>query len=268
LCDPLLALVRSDPDEAVRAAALKTLAKIDDPKLAAPLIEVHNASSSEAFKFQIRDVLLRRRESALVWIQAVDRGEIAASVTPIEQIRRAALFSDPELDRLVLKHWGKLEWTTRGEALAEVRRLGNDLRAGPGDPVNGRVMFAKHCATCHQLFGEGKKVGPELTTANRGDAIALLVSLVAPSSVIRKEYVSLVVETSDGRVLTGLPINQNAAGVTLADNKGDTIEIATGDIEAIRESNVSLMPQGLYRTMTPQQLRDLFAWIQSEGPTQ
>ena len=100
---------------------------------------------------------------------------------------------------------------------------------------------------------------------------------MAPSSVIRKEYVSLVVETSDGRVLTGIPIDrdtdspvtaqgQKQSGITLADNKGVAHTIASGDIESIHESKVSLMPDDLYQTITPQQLRDLFAWVQSDGP--
>jgi putative heme-binding domain-containing protein len=264
--EPLLRLIRSDASEAVRAEAVGVLARVDDRRIAEPLIDLHKSESSDALKSQIRDALLGRRSSALQWLLAVDRDEVPAEQTPLEQIRRVSLLGDATLDKLVLKHWGKLDGATREEKLAEVRRLNNDLRAGVGDPESGRSVFGKRCAICHQLFGEGKKVGPDLTTANRGDRQALLVSLVDPSSVIRKEYVSLIVLTADGRLLTGIPVERSDSGITLVDSQGQATIIARGEIDSVRESRVSQMPDDLYRTLSPQELRDLFAWLQSGGP--
>ena len=102
-----------------------------------------------------------------------------------------------------------------------------------------------------------------LTTANRNDRQYLLVSLVDPSSVIRKEYLSVVVRTTDGRVLTGLPADRSDGGLTLIDAKNKRIEIPASQIQETRVSPVSLMPDNLYRELTPQQLRDLFAHLQS-----
>ena len=75
-----------------------------------------------------------------------------------------------------------------------------------------------------------------------------------------------VVQTTDGRVLTGLPLQSEGGGITLADSKGQQTTIAAGDIEQSVDSDVSLMPEDLYRQLTPQQLRDLFAYLQSPGP--
>ena len=90
--------------------------------------------------------------------------------------------------------------------------------------------------------------------------------LVDPNSVIRKEFVSVVIQTTGGRVLTGFPIARTDASLTLADAKGDKQEIATSEIDVLHESPVSLMPDNLYRQMSPQQLRDLFAYLQSTRP--
>src|SRR5205085_5675174 len=109
---------------------------------------------------------------------------------------------------------------TPGEKLAEVRRLGNDLRAAPGDPARGRRLFDKHCASCHRLFGEGQAVGPDLTHANRTAREALLVSLVDPGAVVRKECQAYRVATQDGRVLTGLLADQSPGSVNLLDANG------------------------------------------------
>ena len=169
LVEPALTLVESGDEEIVRLAALQLLARFEDPRIAPHLIALHQSSPSDVMKTRIRDVLLGRRESARAWVRAVDRGEVPAAATTVEQIRRVALFDDDMLDALVIKHWGKLQAATREEKLAEVRRLNNDLRAAGGDAVSGQAIFKKHCAGCHPLFGEGTKLGPDLTTANRQD---------------------------------------------------------------------------------------------------
>ena len=262
LIPPSLKLLASDQPESVRSAALQVLAQFNNAKITEPLISLQQSLNSKPLASQILDVLLARAASAKVWIERVDRGDIPAAAATIEQIRRVALFGDPELDTLVARHWGKLQGGTREEKLAEVRRLNNDLRAAPGHQAVGQQLFKKHCAACHQLFGEGAKVGPDLTTANRQDRDFLLVSLVDPNSVIRKEFVSLIIQTTSGRVLTGLPIERTDAAVTIADAKGDKQTISTSEIDELFDSPVSLMPENLYLQFKAQELRDLFAYIQ------
>ncbi|MFO0870679.1 MAG: PVC-type heme-binding CxxCH protein [Pirellulales bacterium] len=259
----VLELVVAEGPENLRVAALQLLAGVADPQVAERLVALHRTTPDGSFPSRLRDVILSRAITARVWLTAVDRGEIPPSATPLEQIRRVALLNHPELDALVAKHWGRVQGATREEKLAEVRRLNNDLRAAGGQPAAGRELFRKHCATCHQLFGEGARIGPDLTSANRQDRDFLLVSLVDPSSVIRKEYVSVIVETKGGRVLTGLPVERSDTQLTLADTKGERQTLPRGDIAELHESPVSLMPDDLYRQFTPQQLRDLFAYLQS-----
>jgi len=263
LIEPSLKLLASDQSEAVRSAALQVLAQFDDAKITEQLISLQRSLNSKPLASQTLDVLLARATSAKVWIERVDRGDIPAAATTIEQIRRVALLGNPELDTLVARHWGKLQGGTREEKLAEVRRLNNDLRAAPGHQAIGQQLFKKHCAACHQLFGEGAKVGPDLTTANRQDRDFLLLSLVDPNSVIRKEFVSVIVQTTSGRVLTGLPIERTDASITIADAKGDKQTILTSDIDELYDSPISLMPENLYLQFKPQELRDLFAYIQA-----
>ncbi|MGN6547319.1 MAG: c-type cytochrome, partial [Aureliella sp.] len=262
LLDNALALAKSNQPEAVRRGALQLVSRFDDPQLIPALIELHQATNSMALQSQIRDVLLSRRTGARAWLAAVDQGRIAAAATPIDQIRRVAVFEDAQLDALVTKHWGKLKSATPEEKLAEIRRLNNDLRAASGDAQRGEALFQKHCAACHQLFGRGTKLGPDLTSANRQDRDFLMVSLVDPSNMIRKEYVSVVIETVDGRVLTGLPVSRDAAAVKLVDAKNEMLSVAATEIERLVDSPVSLMPADLYRQLSPQELRDLFAYLQ------
>jgi putative membrane-bound dehydrogenase-like protein len=260
--DSAFQVLEKETETIVRSASLNLLAQLEDSDVISRLVQLLKNQPDAALASAIRDVLLTRSSSARIWLTAVDRGEISPASATIEQVRRIALLQDSELDALVTKHWGRLQGASREEKLAEVRRLNNDVRAAAGNPAAGKLLFRKHCAACHQLFGEGTKVGPDLTTANRQDRDFLLISLVDPSSVIRKEFVSVVVQTKSGRVLTGLPIERTEAGMTLADSKGEKQSIAVSDIEDFEDSQVSLMPDNLYLQLKPQELRDLFAWLQ------
>jgi putative heme-binding domain-containing protein len=105
-------------------------------------------------------------------------------------------------------------------------------------------------------------VGPDLTHANRGDRQFLLVSLVDPSAVVRKEFQSVIVSTTDGRVLSGLLADQNPQSVSVVGPKNERTVVRRDLIDQIQDSPVSLMPENLYRELTPQNLRDLFAYLQ------
>ena len=255
-------LQSADEPETVRLAALALVARLDRGPLTAALIQVHQSTQLPALRSALRDLLLGNAESAGQWLQAVERGEIAADVTTPEQIRRIALLQDPALDTVVTRIWGRLQAATAEEKLAEVRRLNNDLRAAPGNSAAGRMLFQTHCAACHQFRGEGRRIGPDLTTANRQDRDFLLISLVDPSGTIRREYVSAVIQTNAGQIVHGLVVARTDDSLTLANAKGETQTLKLSEIEVYEDSEVSLMPENLYRQLSPQQLRDLFAWLQ------
>jgi putative membrane-bound dehydrogenase-like protein len=261
LAEPALALLQSSQPEAVRIAALQLIAAANNAQSPTQLVRLLRADPVNPLNTRIRDVLLSRSEWALELVQSVDRGDLPAESISLEQIRRTAVFQDSVLQSLVARHWGQLQSATPEEKLAEVRRLNNDLRAGSGDAANGKLLFRKHCAVCHQLFGEGNRIGPDLTSANRKDRDFLLISLVDPSSVIRREYVSVVAEIRDGRLFTGLPVVRSDSTLVLADTKGERMEVRVEQIEQIQESPVSLMPENLYRLFSPQELRDLFVFL-------
>jgi putative heme-binding domain-containing protein len=197
-----------------------------------------------------------------VFLNRILGREIAPDDVPLDQVGRLAAHHDQAIDELVRKLWGRIGPGSREEVLATMRRYNNDLRPGGGDLARGKELFAKHCAICHQLNGEGNKIGPDLTTANRQDREALLANIVDPSAVIRSEYVSYVVLTDSGLVLSGLLAEQDAASVTILDAKNQRIKVPRNEIDSLEESEVSLMPERILDALTPQEIRDWFAYLQ------
>lgn len=265
-CVPaLLRLLEGQEPEAVKLAALAALQRFDQPEVPAALLRVYPQAAG-ALRHRLAEALLGRKPWALAFLRAIDQGTFPAKDVQVEQLRIVSLHQDKQLDALVLKHWGTVKTGTPEEKLAEMRRLSNDLRGGAGDPTRGRALFLKHCANCHQLFGEGERVGPDLTHANRKDSDYLLVSIVDPSAVIRKEYVAYSVQTTDGRAFSGLIIEQTPGGITFVSAKNERTTVPRDRIAALEESPVSLMPEDLLKGLKPQELRDLFSYLQGDGP--
>jgi putative membrane-bound dehydrogenase-like protein len=249
----------------VQLAALTGWARVGSAEEAAELVSMYS-KLPVALQGRLRSVLLSRKNWAGQVLRSVDAGRIPVKDFTPDELFAVADHRDKELDALIRKHWGNVRGTTPEEKLAEVRRLNNDLRAGTGDLSAGRTLFTKHCATCHKLEGEGASLGPDLTHANRADRDYLLISLVDPSAVIRKEHLSHIAETKDNRLITGLITAQTPNTLTLTNAKGEATLVRRDDLVSLRESAVSLMPEGILKPLKPQELRDLFAYLQSPPP--
>ncbi|HSU56294.1 MAG TPA: c-type cytochrome, partial [Candidatus Dormibacteraeota bacterium] len=258
----LLDNVQSAEPEQVQLAALDAIATLPDIDIQ-PLLHRYPGLSAPV-QARMRDIFFGRRNWAAAFLVQVDSGAFPKADIPLDQLRKIALLSDNNLNKLVRKHWGNLSAGTPEEKLADVRRFNNDLRAFAGDASAGHDMFKKTCAACHKLFGEGGQIGPDLTGANRKDRDYLLLNIVDPSAVIRKEFMNFAVQTDDGRTLSGLLAEQSEDTVTLLGANGERTTLARAKIKSLEESATSLMPEGLLQTLKPQELRDLFAYLQSE----
>jgi putative heme-binding domain-containing protein len=248
--------------DAIKLASLDVLAAYESPPVTTALLQTYTTATKDV-RHRIRDILFSRPATALAFLQSIDAGKIKADDIPVDQLRRLALHKNEQIDALVHKRWGNIGPGSSEEKLATMRRFNNDLRAGTGKPVAGKLIFEKNCGVCHQLFGQGNKIGPDLTPANRNDRAALLANIVDPSAVIRREFMNYVVVTTSGRVLTGVMAEQDGAAVTIVDANNQRTKIPRNEIDELREADVSLMPERLLEKLTPQEIRDLFSYLQS-----
>lgn len=260
-------LLATNEPEAVRLAAIEALAADD---AAGPVLLNAYPDATGRMRDRLRTALFSRRDWALPLLQRIDvEPRFPKSDAPLDQLRLLALHHDAAIDARVRQLWGSVSSGTPEEKLAEMRRLNNDLRAGAGDPQRGAAAFQKSCAACHQLGAVGTKLGPDLTHANRQDREFLLTSLVDPSAAVRAEYLNYIVVTVQGRVATGLIAAQSPGEITLVDAKNQRLTIRRDEVETLQESTTSFMPENLLKPLSPQELRDLFAYLQSApaGPS-
>jgi putative heme-binding domain-containing protein len=141
-----------------------------------------------------------------------------------------------------------------------------NLRAARGDARAGAVVFKNVCAQCHKIYNEGQEVGPELTGSGRASFEQLLSNLLDPSLVIGEAYQATLVATTDGRVLTGLRVEDTPERIALK-LQGGKVEIVPRDkVDEVKLSPLSLMPEDLEKQLKPQELLDLLAFLALDKP--
>lgn len=163
-----------------------------------------------------------------------------------------------------------------GDSPTETKPAADDIDAWlelieqeSGDADSGRRLFhgslGARCAVCHQHSGRGGQIGPELThVGGKLSRRRLVESILQPSREVAPRYEPWVLETADGRVLTGLRLPKAGDdGVErYADNAGESFEIASRDIDARYPGKASIMPSGLEQLISVRDLRDLMAFLQ------
>ena len=143
-------------------------------------------------------------------------------------------------------------WLERGTAIGELT----------GEPAAGQKIFTdRQCALCH---GGGKALGPSLSgVAKRFNTADLFRATVDPSQVIPDRYRAKQVLTTDGQFVTGLVVYESVDGVTLMAADGHTKRVNVDEIQEMRSSEVSLMPEGLLQGLSDAEIADLLAYLKS-----
>jgi putative heme-binding domain-containing protein len=176
--------------------------------------------------------------------------------------RQVRSLNRPDLDRMLTETWGELR-DSGPEKRALMARLKQQLTPevlAAADPGRGRVVFNKTCASCHTLYGQGGQVGPDLTGAGRDNLEYLLENIVDPSATVSADFRMVVVAMEDGRVLNGIVRSRNARTLTLQ-TQNEVLVLDQGDIEGLKPTSASLMPEGQLDALKPEEVRDLFAYL-------
>ena len=127
----------------------------------------------------------------------------------------------------------------------------------------GRLVFQERGSNCHQMFGVGGTTGPDLTGSNRNNLNYLLSNIIAPSSSVAESYRSTIFELVDGRLISGLVIEETSQTIRVQ-MPTEIVSIDRDTIEAMRRSDKSVMPDGLLNDMSDEQVRALAAYMDAD----
>ena len=254
---PALGKILSSPAAPeLHEAAIETLASFEEPAAAELLLSGWNGYGPAA-RARAVDALIRRQGWVEQLLAAVDSGAIApAAIDPVARIRLAEHPSEGVRGRAAAL------FGAGSSNRAEVVEQHKDALALRADAGRGEAVFEKSCAKCHLSQGERGRLGPDLSGVNNKTQEELLAHILDPSFEIQSNYTNYIVVTKDGMILDGLLAGESAESVTLRGEFQDA-SVRRDQIEEMRASTVSLMPEGLEQDMTKQELADVIAYLRA-----
>ena len=213
------------------------------------------------------NLLGTRPEMALVLLEAVDSKKLESSLVSPVMLDQFERFENEKITALVEKNWVRggdgVDLAQLSATIEQWKKKLNPKVMEKADTARGRQVYNNTCGTCHQLFGQGIALGPDLTGSNRADLGYLLENVLSPSSVVAKDYMLNILTLKDGSTLSGMVRAETPEFVTLAMPGGAQTDVKKSDIEKHEELPQSLMPAGLFEALPLPQVADLVKYLGS-----
>lgn len=251
---------------AFRLSLFDVLTRYEEPAVAGRVLAVYSQLEDD-----LKPAAIELLTSRVAWshqlLDAIAAGAVSKDAVNVNQIRKLLKTGDKDLAKRVEQTWGALRTDrnpAREQVVAQMRKLLIDSPAG--DPKVGQVVFTRLCGQCHKIHGQGQDVGPDITVNGRASFEQMLSNIFDPSLVIGNAYRARIVSTADGRVLTGLLVEDGPQRIVIKLQGGKLETIARSDVEEMEISKLSLMPEGVETQYKPQEIIDLFAFLKLDKP--
>ncbi len=259
----LVKLAIGNEEAALRRVAMQSLGQYDDDSI--PKSLVGRFGSSISAEHGLRSTACRTLASRPAWAKTLlaelNAWRVRPEHVPPDVVQQLRAYPQPDMVAAVEQAFGKTLDSSAPEKMAALRKWKRVLTETAGDATAGKEHYTKRCGNCHQLFGEGKKVGPPLDGYDRGNVNFWLPAILEPSLEIREGFQSYLALTVDGRAINGMIAAQDPKTVTLRNADNQLTILNRDDIETLKAMKTSLMPDDVLKEMTEQQVRDLFAYL-------
>ena len=259
--EPLLFELIDDP--AMQVAALRGLARYEHRQTAEKIMHALPGLDTAARQAALQ-TLASRKAWATELLNGVEAGTIERAEINAFTARQLTSLGDSALTARLTRLWGTVRGTPkeRAEQIASLRKELSAETLSQANLASGRLVFEKTCGKCHKLFGTGGMIGPDITGAQRHNLDYLLENVLDPSAAVSRDWLTQVIQTTDGRVLSGLIVSETEQAVTIQTIE-ERIVVPVNEIAARKVSPTSMMPDGILKPLSAGEIRDLFGYLQS-----
>jgi putative heme-binding domain-containing protein len=241
------------------------LGRVEDVKLADVLLGEYTQLAPELQPLAI-DLIMQRELWARKLLDAVLANKVPKGVLNANHLRKILESNDRDALWAVEKAFGKIREERNPDREKVVAEMAAYFREHLGDPHRGKTVFRNLCAQCHTIYGEGGKVGPDITANGRASFEQLLSNVFDPSLMIGPGYQVTTIVTKDGRNLTGLITEDNEQRVVVRMPGEGEETVARNHVKYTRVSKLSMMPEGIETLLDKKDLADLFAFLALDKP--
>ncbi len=239
-------------------AAIGSLARLDAIEPWTPLIE-RFPSESLQIRSAILAGILQRPERIALLLDAIEAGTIKpAEINPV-QTNLLLKHGDEKIKERAAKIFGSATPADRQKALEDYQ----SALAMNADALRGVKVFEKNCANCHKIGDLGVNVAPDISDSRTKTPQQILGDIIQPNRAIDANYIAWNVLLTDGSAASGVLSAETGTSITLRQPEGKTLVVSRSDIDQLKSSGLSLMPEGLEKNIPPQDMADLIAFIKN-----
>ncbi|MEZ6062570.1 MAG: c-type cytochrome [Planctomycetaceae bacterium] len=215
-----------------------------------------------AVRSEIVNSILPSSDRTRQLIAALESKRLASADLDAVSRDRLLTYPNSEIQTQAAGLFGDSTPTARQSVVDEFRQKLSEVSGRPSD---GKAVFEKRCATCHRLQDVGKQIGADLAALKDRSTPAMLTAILDPNKAVEAKFLSYTAVTSDGLSINGMLLNETGNSLTLLASDGKEHVVARTDIDELIASGRSLMPEGLEKDLSPQDLADVIAFVQSSG---
>lgn len=220
------------------------------------------ASISPTLRTQLVNELILDPQQAIQLLQSIEQGLLPAGHLDARQRQQLSGHMDKSIATLAARILATSGQSDRGKVLAAHR----PVLTLAGDAERGRLLYRKNCATCHRLDDFGTTLGPDLAALKVRTPQALLTAMLDPNQAVEVKFLEYIALTTDGRQPSGILSRETTTDITLQAPEGKQFVILRKDIDLLRTTGKSLMPDGIEKDLSHQDLADLIRYLQGQGP--
>lgn len=250
-------LMPSEPQE-VQLAALEALGTYREPAVADMLIDAW-PKMTPALRDKATTILFSRTDRIAKLLDAIEAKKITPAHLSVAAKATLARQKTPALAERIAKLIGDGSSANRK---AVIETYLTTIQGG--DATRGAKVYETACMVCHKFADKGNDVGPHLGTIKAWTTEQLVTNILDPNREVSPNFSLYLVETHDGRTLSGLIASETAGNLTLKRADGGTDTVLRSEIKSLTSPGISLMPEGLEAAITPQQMADLIAYLKAE----
>ncbi len=243
---------------ALQTAAVAALGRVPGDRVAGILTGGWKGYTP-ALQTQVLDLLLSREAWQRQLLQSLESGAVPPAALDAARRQRLLTHKDESVRARAAKLFAGATSQDRQKVLQEYQAVASMT----GNAVRGKAVFAKTCAACHRLHNVGHAVGPDLAALSNKSPAYLLTEILDPNKNVDSRYINYVAATRSGRTFTGILASESATSVALRGQEGKEQVLLRSELELLQSTGKSLMPEGLEKDLSRQDLADLIAYLAS-----
>ncbi|MBI3822840.1 MAG: c-type cytochrome [Planctomycetes bacterium] len=244
--------------EVIQKAALETLVRFDQAGVPALIIDAWPSLSPQV-RATAAETLFARSVWIHTFLDAVEKGKVKTGEVDPARIKLLQISADAKIRDRADKLFKGTQLSKRKDVI-DAYQKSLTLK---GDVKNGKALFKKNCTACHRMEGVGEQIGAELGAIRDRGADFILLNVLDPNREVLPKFITYYVQTDSGRTLTGMILAETATSITIRKPDGTNETVLRVNIEELRSTGMSFMPEGLEKSINHQEMADLIAYLMS-----